>query len=185
MNRTVADSQPIRPANERARSIEAVLDSTMSPGSGGITLWRGSQLARGGTRTIETGFAPLSAELPGGGWPVGGLVELLAAQPGCGEMRLLAPALARTVSARRPLALVAPPQSPHATALASLGVPADALLWLRAGDTTEQERDAFGRWRAQSDEHARTVRELIWMWAVLELVGRQEPGEPGGSTRTH
>ncbi|AZQ56020.1 FecR/PupR family sigma factor regulator [Burkholderia cenocepacia] len=52
------------------------------------------------------------------------------------------------------------------------------LLWLRAGDTTEQERDAFGRWRAQSDEHARTVRELIWMWAVLEAVGRQESGGP-------
>ena len=64
-------------------------------------------------------------------------VELLAAQPGCGEMRLLAPALARSVSARRPLALVAPPQSPHATALASLGVPADALLWLRAGSHTD------------------------------------------------
>ncbi|WP_254617293.1 DUF4880 domain-containing protein [Burkholderia metallica] len=59
------------------------------------------------------------------------------------------------------------------------------LLWLRAGDTTERERDAFGRWRAQSDEHARTVRELIWMWAVLETVGRQEPGEPDGSPRTH
>ncbi|HEF5873232.1 TPA: DUF4880 domain-containing protein [Burkholderia cenocepacia] len=54
------------------------------------------------------------------------------------------------------------------------------LLWLRAGDMTGQERDAFGRWRAQSDEHARTVRELIWMWAVLETVGRQESGEPGG-----
>ena len=52
-------------------------------------------------------------------------------------MRLLAPALARSVSARRPLALVAPPQSPHATALASLGVPADALLWLRAGSHTD------------------------------------------------
>lgn len=56
------------------------------------------------------------------------------------------------------------------------------LLWLRTGDSTEQELDAFARWRAQSDEHARTVRELIWMWAVLETVGRQEPGGP---TRTH
>ncbi|NTZ10336.1 translesion DNA synthesis-associated protein ImuA [Burkholderia metallica] len=109
----------------------------MYSATGGITLWRGSQLARGGPRTIETGFAPLSAELPGGGWPVGGLVELLAAQPGCGEMRLLAPALARSVSVRRPLALVAPPQSPHATALASLGVPTDTLLWLRAGSRTD------------------------------------------------
>lgn len=56
------------------------------------------------------------------------------------------------------------------------------LLWLRTGDTTQRELDAFACWRAQSDEHARTVRELIWMWAVLETVGRPEPG---GSTRTH
>ena len=56
------------------------------------------------------------------------------------------------------------------------------LLWLRAGDTTEQEHDAFARWRAQSDEHARTLRELIWMWALLEKVGRQDPDGP---TRTH
>ncbi|HHT8883973.1 TPA: translesion DNA synthesis-associated protein ImuA, partial [Burkholderia cenocepacia] len=114
-----------------------MLASSITPESLHPSLWRGSQLARGGPRTIDTGFAPLSAELPGGGWPVGGLVELLAAQPGCGEMRLLAPALARTVSVRRPLALVAPPQSPHATALASLGVPADTLLWLRAGSRTD------------------------------------------------
>ncbi|ERI26309.1 hypothetical protein BURCENBC7_AP4786 [Burkholderia cenocepacia BC7] len=73
----------------------------------------------------------------GGGWPAGALIELLAPQPGIGELRLLAPALARTVSVRRPLALVAPPQSPHATALASLGVPADTLLWLRAGSRTD------------------------------------------------
>ncbi|MGU7781399.1 translesion DNA synthesis-associated protein ImuA [Burkholderia sp. PU8-34] len=114
-----------------------MLASSISPESLHPTLWRGSQLARGGPRTIDTGFATLSAELPGGGWPVGGLVELLAAQPGCGEMRLLAPALARTVGGKRPLALVAPPQAPHASALASLGVPADALLWLRAGSRAD------------------------------------------------
>ncbi|AOJ63867.1 recombinase RecA [Burkholderia ubonensis] len=114
-----------------------MLASSISPESLHPSLWRGSQFARGGPRTVDTGFASLSAELPGGGWPVGGLVELLAAQPGCGEMRLLAPALAHTVSARRPLALVAPPQSPHASALAGLGVPADALLWLRAGSRTD------------------------------------------------
>ncbi|MGV4712386.1 translesion DNA synthesis-associated protein ImuA, partial [Burkholderia pseudomallei] len=41
------------------------------------SLWRGSQLARGGPRTVDTGYAALSVELPGGGWPLGGLVELL------------------------------------------------------------------------------------------------------------
>jgi protein ImuA len=76
-----------------------MLASSISPESLHPSLWRGSQLARGGPRTIDTGFASLSAELPGGGWPVGALVELLAAQPGCGEMRLLAPR-SRSRSAR-------------------------------------------------------------------------------------
>ncbi|MGV4769480.1 translesion DNA synthesis-associated protein ImuA, partial [Burkholderia pseudomallei] len=53
------------------------------------SLWRGSQLARGGPRTVDTGYAALSVELPGGGWPLGGLVELLVPHMGCGEMRVL------------------------------------------------------------------------------------------------
>jgi protein ImuA len=120
-----------------------MLESSISPETLHPSLWRGSQLARGGPRTVETGFAALSAELPGGGWPVGALVELLAGRPGCGELRLLAPALARAVDARRPLALVAPPHVPNAAAFAALGVPADTLLWLRA------ERPADALWAAE------------------------------------
>ncbi|REG45534.1 hypothetical protein B0G80_9141 [Paraburkholderia sp. BL6669N2] len=63
---------------------------TIHPG-----LWLGSQLARGVGRSVDTGYAVLSAELPGGGWPIGALVELLVQQPGVGEIRLLQPALSR------------------------------------------------------------------------------------------
>jgi protein ImuA len=41
------------------------------------SLWRASQLARGRGRVVDTGYPALSAELPGGGWPVGALVDLL------------------------------------------------------------------------------------------------------------
>jgi len=47
-------------------------------------LWRGSQLARSQGQTVDTGYAVLSAELPGGGWPLGTLIELLVQQPGYG-----------------------------------------------------------------------------------------------------
>lgn len=57
------------------------------------SLWRASQLARGRGRTVETGYPALSAELPGGGWPIGALVDLLVQQAGVGEMRLLRPAI--------------------------------------------------------------------------------------------
>ncbi|MBJ9659746.1 translesion DNA synthesis-associated protein ImuA [Burkholderia gladioli] len=123
------------------------------------SLWRGSQLARGGPRTIATGYPALSAELPGGGWPVGGLVELLVPHAGCGEMRLLAPGLAGTVAESRPLALVAPPHPPHAAALAELGVSLDALLWLRTGN----RRDAL--WTAEQSLKTGCCGALLF-WQV-------------------
>ena len=40
-------------------------------------LWRATQMAKGATRSLPTGHASLSAELPDGGWPLGALIELL------------------------------------------------------------------------------------------------------------
>ena len=98
-------------------------------------LWRGSQLARSQGQTVDTGYAVLSAELPGGGWPLGTLIELLVQQPGVGEVRLLRPALAAV--SKRPIALVQPPHIPNSLAFAYLGVPLDKLLQLRASKTAD------------------------------------------------
>jgi protein ImuA len=99
------------------------------------SLWQGSQLARTFDKTVDTGYAALSAELPGGGWPLGRLVELLVQQPGVGEIRLLRPALAAI--AGRPIALVQPPHIPNTLAFTYLGIPADKLMLLRAGKTAD------------------------------------------------
>ncbi len=118
-----------------------------SPSSAAIealhpSLWRASQLARAHTRCRETGHPSLSGQLPGGGWPEGTLTELLLQQPGIGELRLLAPALAG-VAGRR-VVLVAPPNQPQALALAALGLAPPDVIWIRSertGDTlwaTEQ-----------------------------------------------
>jgi protein ImuA len=98
-------------------------------------LWRGSQLARGQGRTVDTGYAALSAELPGGGWPLGALVELLVQQPGVGEFRLLRPALEK-VSAR-PIALLQPPHRPNSLAFQYLGLPLGKMLQVRAPKTAD------------------------------------------------
>lgn len=66
-------------------------------------IWRAGEMAVTLQHTLDTGYPALNAALPGGGWPVGGMTELLQAQPGCGEWGLLAPALA---------ALLPWPQSP-------------------------------------------------------------------------
>ncbi|WP_420991534.1 translesion DNA synthesis-associated protein ImuA [Cupriavidus sp. 30B13] len=99
-------------------------------------LWRAGQLGRAGhagsVPALETGHAALSAELPGGGWPLGALTELLLAEPGVGELRLLRPALAALAAAQRRLALVGPPHLPNAACLAGWELPARQVFWVRA-----------------------------------------------------
>jgi protein ImuA len=97
------------------------------------SLWLASQLARSSVRCLDTGFAALSAQLPGGGWPGGTLIELLLQQPGIGELRLLAPALAGL--AGRPIVLLQPPHRPQILALAALGVAPAQLVWLRSANS--------------------------------------------------
>lgn len=98
-------------------------------------LWRGTQLARGVGKTVDTGYAALSAELPGGGWPVGALVELLVQQPGVGEVRLLQPALSAV--SQRPVALIQPPHLPNAPAFSYLGLPSEKLMRIKAPKTAD------------------------------------------------
>ncbi|MHA4867335.1 translesion DNA synthesis-associated protein ImuA [Duganella sp. PWIR1] len=95
------------------------------------SLWRADQLAQSATRCMDTGFAALSAQLPGGGWPVGTLIDLLVQQNGIGELRLLQPALAALD--KRPIVLLQPPHEPQALALAALGLEPSQLLWVRSG----------------------------------------------------
>jgi len=97
------------------------------------SLWRASQLAHSATRCVDTGFAALSAQLPGGGWPLGTLIDLLLQQHGIGELRLLRPALAGL--GKRPIVLLQPPHAPQALALAALGIAPSQLIWIRGGAT--------------------------------------------------
>jgi cell division inhibitor SulA len=60
--------------------------------------------------------------LPNGGWPPSVLIELLLSQSGVGELRLLAPTLARLTQAGRTVILLAPPHIPFAAALAESGI---------------------------------------------------------------
>jgi protein ImuA len=99
------------------------------------SLWRASQLARGGVRTLDTGYPALSTELPGGGWPVGVLIDLLVQQAGVGELRLLRPAL--SVLADQPIALVQPPHIPDPLGLGYIGLSLDRLLQIKTPNTSD------------------------------------------------
>jgi protein ImuA len=86
-------------------------------------LWRAQGGAPGSGGVLPSGFAALDAELPGGGWPVRVLTELLLPGPGVGEIRLLAPLLAELARGGRSVMLFNPPAELNAVALAELGWP--------------------------------------------------------------
>jgi protein ImuA len=91
-------------------------------------VWRAHQLGRHGAVVQPSGFATLDAQLPGGGWPRRAITELLLAQPGIGEIRLLATALAAVQQAGRLVMLFDPPAQVSAPALVELGLQVESLL---------------------------------------------------------
>lgn len=94
-------------------------------------IWRADALGQTGEAVCATGHAALDAELPGGGWPLGALTELLQLAPTDPLWPLLLPALAQRPAR---LVLVAPPLPPFMPALAAGGVPAEAVLCVQASD---------------------------------------------------
>ena len=92
-------------------------------------LWRAAELGSSAGATVATGHAVLDAELPGGGWPLGALSEILQAQSGQHEWRLVLPALKSRAGG--PVVLVGAPQVPFGPGLLSQGFDARQLLWLK------------------------------------------------------
>jgi hypothetical protein len=85
-------------------------------------IWRGRGAAHPGG--LSSGFATLDELLPDQGWPRTGLIEILVARFGSGELSLLLPALAaltRTATARW-CVWVSPPLMPFAPALVARGM---------------------------------------------------------------
>jgi cell division inhibitor SulA/protein ImuA len=90
-------------------------------------IWRGRSAAR--RSGLPSGFAALDEHLPGHGWPRTGLIEILVARFGSGELTVLLPALAALTraAAARWCVWVAPPLMPFAPALAAGGMLLDRV----------------------------------------------------------
>jgi hypothetical protein len=108
---------------------QSVAQLTQFPG-----VWRGGELERVVHATVPTGHARLDRELPGGGWPVGTLSEVLHDGVGIGEIGFLAGALARASAEDRLVAWIHPPHLPYAPALAQAGVKTERCLVARPAD---------------------------------------------------
>jgi hypothetical protein len=92
---------------------------------------------RGPHEAAPSGFAELDASLPGGGWPVGAVSELMPETMGIGELSLLMPALCRLSRVERYIAWIAPPYLPYAPALAQAGLRLERVLIVHARNAQE------------------------------------------------
>ena len=143
------------------RAVSADLPS-VSPAAHAIdfgqAVWRADALAANtqAGSVLATGHALLDAELPGGGWPVGALCEILQTHSAQSEWRLLLPALVAAqqgaklmaVSGQRGLAavnasaatvvLIGPPHVPFGPALAAQGLAVQQMVWVKAQTPAER-----------------------------------------------
>jgi protein ImuA len=134
--------------SSRPESLETLLRGSPHP------LWRGDEIARGDA--WESGHAALDERLPGGGWPLGALIEISPACEGLGELRLILPALKSWCEQGRHIAFVRPPYIPYAPALVRGGLPLDRLLWV----VTEEDEEA--RWAAEQLLREGAAAVLLW-----------------------
>jgi hypothetical protein len=113
----------------RANAIDTLLSSTPR-------LWRGREPDRN-QATLATGHSRLDACLPGGGWPLGAVTELITDRPGLGEFSLLFPALSQVSRQGQWLILIDPPWIPYPPALHGHGLVLERLLLVRTSNAME------------------------------------------------
>jgi protein ImuA len=104
----------------------------------GSHVWKANQLGSGTPQGVSSGYAKLNTELPGGGWPIGCLTELIAREAGIGELRLLVPTLRQLTRERKVVILLGPPHIPYAPALASFGIDLDYLIIIQAPNAADR-----------------------------------------------
>jgi protein ImuA len=99
-------------------------------------LWRGRQISHH-IHTHNTGYADLDDALPGNGWPLGAVTELVNDTAGCGELSLLLPVLARLSHENHWIVMVDPPWIPYPSALYGRGLALEKLLLIRTQNRSE------------------------------------------------
>jgi protein ImuA len=123
-------------------------------------VWLADQLGTAAmSRVQRTGHAGLDAQLPGGGWPVGAMTEVLQPAAGLHAWQLVLPALAQATAARPgAVVLVAPPYEPFAPALGACGLQAARLCRVQAATAAQ------ALWAAEQALRCRDVQAVLaWL----------------------
>ncbi len=155
-----------------ANSLRSLLDLHPS-------LWTGKHYAHAAGSCLPSGFDALDAQLPGGGWPLGSLIELHAPIDSS-ALSLLMPALS-TLQAERMRVLIAPPYQPvqqrwrgTPANLKQASQPPEAdlparLLWIRS----QHLNDTL--WAsAQALRHGHCAAVLTWLPAHVPLASLRQ-----------
>ena len=123
-------------------------------------VWQAYAMAASSVGVQATGNVVLDAQLPGGGWPVGAMTEVLQASGVHCEWQLLLPALARC--GQGPVVLVGAPHVPFAPPLAAQGLPAQRLIWIVAQPLAQR------LWAAEQALRCAAVDAvLLWVASVV------------------
>jgi len=101
-------------------------------------LWRASSIECEFKQGLSSGYPALDQHLPGAGWPLDGVTELLHEQQGIGELQLLSPALARLSREQtRHILMVSPPYIPYPPALHALGIDLASILVVQVNENRD------------------------------------------------
>lgn len=121
-------------------------------------VWRVGDLAAQ-EAVLPTGHAALDAQLPGGGWPVGSMVEVLQERAGPHVWQLLLPGLAQAIRKQAgPVVLVNAPFEAFGPSLAAQGLPGERLLCIKA------DKPAARLWAAEQALRCAEVAALLaWL----------------------
>jgi protein ImuA len=124
-----------------------------------FNVWWSAELAQAQSNVLPTGHALLDAQLPGGGWPMGSMVEVLQARGEQHVWQLLLPGLVHATEQQAgPVVLVNAPFEPFGPSLCAQGLPGERLLCVRAG------KSASRLWAAEQALHCVDVAGVLaWL----------------------
>lgn len=126
------------PSPAFSAAFSAALSPALSPRRIHQQLWRADQLGNATVAAHPSRFPQLDSQLPGGGWPLGMVTELIARNPGVGELRLLIPMLRQLTLERKVVIMLAPPLIPYAPALAGFGIDLNYLIIIQAPNAADR-----------------------------------------------
>ena len=107
---------------------------------------------------LSSGYPELDQQLHYSGWPQGALSELLLSANGIGELRLLAPLMAKLSSQSGHICWINPPFQPYAPALSHLGIQLDKLIIINS----HSDQDTV--WAAQQAMNSKACSAVLtWL----------------------